>query len=260
MGSVNLMLQLYMLVTSVIHTPYSAIVLQSYTVSRVSINRFTGYNIQQLKFPNRLPMADPIFLAGACMKYSWCTTGCILPSDEYVLTNLLVSGGITDPMAGEKIPCYTIRPAVIYPSPNAVVVATRTEPAMSRRLISHVEDGVYGFTNPECYYSDVGITKQFIYIMLPQAEPVRRVVVRAQYSGEIFNKFQKVEVRVGNTPRSGKDFSANTRLGNIYWGPIQKHNVDIIFAGSVPVVGMYVSIQELKSTGVLSVCTIEVLK
>ena len=87
---------------------------------------------------------------------------CISGVDVF-FTDLVVSGRIIDTLEGDKVPCYTPRPIVLYPGPGATLKAAPTDSKMSVRVKENLIDGVYGREDSECYYGQESYNKQYIY-------------------------------------------------------------------------------------------------
>ena len=231
---------------------------QIYTKSHVSENRLTGSGITkhlQLSDANEATHAR---LLSACMSLSWCEAVCYPPTGLAVLTDMYISSGITDTMAGNKVVCYTKRSAfLVYPSSGASLKATRTDDSMPIRVIENLEDGVYGLTGIECYYAKEK-TNPYILVELPVSKTITRVSLRAQPSGAIDNKFLKLRLRVGDIQPTGKDFSDLSYFGK-YNGGISEYNYDVEIKSAAGVEGKYISIHETSDDQHgMQVCAIEI--
>ena len=65
-----------------------------------------------------------------CSHLGWSACVCQTPDFQYILTNLLVTGGVTDPAPGNKMVCQTRRPRG-----HNILTGTAT-PVSARSLVS----------------------------------------------------------------------------------------------------------------------------
>ena len=229
-----------------------------YTKATVSENRLKGSGIAKHLHSFDDTEITHARLLSACMSLSWCEAVCYPPTGLAVLTDMYISSGATDTMAGNKVVCYTKRPThILYPTRGASLKATQTESGLPARVIENLEDGVYGFIGSECYYAKEK-TNPYILVKLPLSKTITRVSLRAQPSGSIDNKFLKLRLRVGDIQPTGKDFSVLSYFGQ-YNGGITKYNYDVVIKSAAGVVGKYISIHETANVKhTIQVCAIEI--
>ena len=133
--------------------PVNGIESAIYTKSYVSEVRLNGSKIRNDVQPYDDTEITHARIISVCMSLSWCEAVCYPDPGLAMLTDLYISAGITDTMAGNKVVCHTKRPKPLYPSGGASLTATQTDSIMAPRVIENLEDGVYGFIGTECYYA-----------------------------------------------------------------------------------------------------------
>ena len=229
---------------------------QLYFKSYVSESRFPGPEITTQFYPFSDQKATLIRFLFQCTFLEWCEALCFLSSGTAVLTDLYVSGGVTDTMAGNKALCYTKRPRLLYPRSGVSITASKTEITLPSRVIENIEDGVYGFQIDECY-----CTLEFhpyILIELSESRTITKIALRGQPNGQTHNKFVNMVVRVGNIDPIGTDFNALSYFGKHDTG-FPGFNMDVIIENPAGVIGKYISIQEEPIVGLaIQVCAIEI--
>ena len=214
---------------------------QLYFKSYVSENRFLGDKIKTQYYPFSDQRDTHIRFLLLCTFQEWCAALCFLSSGSAVLTDLYVSAGMTDTMAGDKAPCYTKRTRVLYPKRGVSITASNTASNAAVRVIENMEDGVYGFGMGECYYSKAN--RPHILIELSESRSITQIALRTQPAGTTGDKFSNLIVRVGDTEPIGTDFSMLSYFGKYDTDP-PALNTDVIIENAAGVVGKYISIQE----------------
>ena len=204
---------------------------------------------------------NELILSMECEKYAWCSAACLLPNGETILTDLVVSGGITDTKPGTKIKCWTIRPPGIFPSPEATLSGSVHDSYYPNRILGNLADGVYERSWDGCYSTKKIITVyQFVLIELEKPQIIHKVVVRTQpdakYMSERYGNF---EVRVGNKAPTGTDMSSLTLIGS-FDGPLTSDDVDkdLTFTLENPTRAKYISLQEMIASYRIIICHLEV--
>ena len=229
---------------------------QHYFKSYVSESRFPGPELTTQFYPFSDQKSTIGFLS-LCMSLEWCEAMCFLSSGTAVLTDLYVSGGVTDTMTGNKALCFTKRPMVLYPRIGVSITASETAITLPARVIENMEDGVYGFDRDECY-----CTLEFhpyILIELSESRTITKIALRGQPQGHTDNKFVNMEVRVGDIEPIGTDFTALSYFGKHDTG-FPGFNMDVIIENPAGVIGKYISIQEEPIVGLsIQVCAIEII-
>ena len=158
-----------------------------YFKSLVTVSRFDNPSISKVL----RPIADvtDLFVGLICHLQQLGDTCCVLPNNKIIFTNLVVSGGITDPLPGDKALCYTPRPSVIYPSPEASLDGSPSEIKAPQKKLDNLEDGIYGRDINECYSSDsLSRGKCFLLVTLPNSRNLSKVTVWVQPKGANFDK------------------------------------------------------------------------
>ena len=224
--------------------------------STVESSRLAASTIQKTKYA--LKKGGFLGTAMTCNYVAW-ENYCVTAANEITATNLLISGGITDKKSGDKIPCYTTNPRVAFPSNEATFTGAPHFASFSKRTLSNLEDGVYGFDINECFFADY--TQKFIHMVIDFKQPrtLTTVKMRNQNSGKVKEKFNKIEVRAGDTAPIGNDMS-NLKLIGTFDGPTTDDDIDIdlILTAKEPFVGRFVSIQEAVYPAQFQVCHLEV--
>ena len=105
---------------------------------------------------------------------------CRLPDNTVVCTDLIISGKIVDLTPGEKIPCFTSRPSVIFPSASATAISSQEYGPLNNIL-----DGVYGVHLSECFSSNVNNA----FVLITFDHPVKDIVVILAIPTLIFTLF-----------------------------------------------------------------------
>ena len=134
-------------------------------------------------YPFRDQKSTLIRFLSLCSSLEWCETLCFLSSCTAVLTDLYVSGGVTDTMAGNKALCFTKRPIVLYPKSGVSITASATEITLPIRVIENIEDGVYGFQMDECYCTSE--FHPYILIELSESLNISQIALRTQAEANI---------------------------------------------------------------------------
>ena len=229
---------------------------QLYFKSYVSESRFPGPEITTQFYPFSDQKATLIRFLFLCTSLEWCEALCFLSSGTAVLTDLYVSGGVTDTMAGNKALCFTKRPIVLYPKSGVSITASKTEILLPLRVIENIEDGVYGFQMDECYCTME--FHPFILIELSESRNITQIALRGQPIGQTHNKFVNMIVRVGDIEPTGTNFTALSYFGKHDTG-FPGFNIDVIIENTAGVMGKYISIIEKPDVAhSIQVCAIEI--
>ena len=196
-----------------------------------------------------------------CLDRNWCDAFCLLPNKTAILNDLVISGGIEDTKSGEKVVCYTKRPRVIYPTPQATISSSPVDVKYPQRTSANLEDGVYGFDINECFLSPGTNGKKHFLIRFSEPIVVSTVKTRTQKGGGgISSKFKRFEVRGGNSAPVGNDMSQLSLIG-VFNGPATESdkNTDLTFTADPKITAQYISIQEVNSNHDFQICHVEVL-
>ena len=214
---------------------------QLYFKSYVSESRFPGPEITTQFYRFSDQKATLIRFLSLCTSLEWCEALCFLSSGTAVLTDLYVSGGVTDTMAGNKALCFTKRPIVLYPKSGVSITASATQNQNPLRVIENIEDGVYGFQMDECYYTKS--YHPYILIELSESRNITQIALRGQPIGNTGDKFHNTIVRVGDIEPIGTNFTALSYFGKHDTGS-PGFNMDVIIKNASGVMGKYIFIQE----------------
>ena len=195
-----------------------------------------------------------------CLDRNWCDAFCLLPNKTAILNDLVISGGIEDTKSGQKVVCYTKRPRVIYPTPQATISSSPVDVQYPQRISANLEDGVYGFDIEECFRATVSTGKKHFLIGFSKPKVVSNVKVRTQKTGGLQNKFKRFEVRGGNSVPVGNDMS-QLSLIEVFNRPMTETdlNTDLTFTADPKITAQYISIQETDVDVDFQICHLEVL-
>ena len=230
---------------------------QKYSKSYVSEERLSRPRIETLSLPFSNNEETHVRILSVCRLLPWCEAVCLPTSGEAVLTDLYINGGITDTMAGNKVPCFTSRAVPLYPNSEASVKASPTRNDYPARVIEQMQDGVYGFDIEECFSADSD-SNPYIVVEIPESRNITSISFRTQPYGYIGDKFHKFVVRVGDIEPVPKDFSGLSFFAE-HEGGTSQLNIDLVLESVSGVVGKYISIHETTTLDhSFQVCAIEV--
>ena len=227
-------------------------------LSSISIDRLSSEFVTSA---TRQAYINELILSMECEKYAWCSAACLLPNGETILTDLVVSGGITDTKPGTKIKCWTIRPPGIFPSPEATVSGTDNDSGRPNRVVGNLGDGIYRRNDDDCFLAKkTSILDKYVLIKFEKPQLISEVLVRTQPEAKYMSdKFGNFEVRVGNKAPTGTDMSSLTLIGS-FDGPLTTDDVDkdLTFTLENPTRAKYISLQEMVTNFRFCLCHVEV--
>ena len=199
-------------------------------------------------------------VSASCIKLSWCDAFCLLPNKTAILTDLVISGGFEDTKSGQKVVCYTKRPKVIYPSPQATISSSRNRATAPLRIVENFQDGIYGFDNDQCFSAYTAKRLKWIVVNFSEPKVVSRVVIRTGMTVDLIRNFQQLELRGGNSAPFGNDMSLQLTLLGTFFGPIlaSQQNTDLIINVSPKTTVQYISLQEADPATRMDICHLEV--
>ena len=177
-----------------------------------------------------------------CSYLGWCACVCQTPDLQYVLTNLLVTGGVTDPASGNKMVCYTRRRR------GYNILTATASPIFqigSARVLENIVDGIYDFTLAKCYHGkDVPGGQLYYRADLGGVRKINKVVYLSQSAGNMSNKLHDIQILTGNTTTNNND--DYVLIGTQPESP-QNYSQEIVVEGTKPHWGRYVLL--LKTSG-----------
>lgn len=140
----------------------------------------------------------------------------------------------------------------MFPVPGMTLTAGNDGSGMNKRVVDNLANGIYAMDEESCFF---GSNSLFILVTLPTEQTISYVIFRTQPEGFHFhNKFENVEVRVGNRP-STFPYSDYEILGT-YIGEPASLNIDIRIEGP-SLTGKFVSV--VKTSGAhMQVCFMEI--
>ena len=171
-----------------------------------------------------------------CSHLGWCACVCQTPDLQYVLTNLLVTGGVTDPAPGNKMVCYTRRPRGYN---ILTATATPVDAGSPDRVLENVADGIYGFDLSECYLGNhISGSPPFYRADLGGIRKINKVVYLSQPGGYyMYNRLRNMQILTGNTTTNNYD---DYELIGTQLEPPQNYSQEIVVEGTEPHWGRYV--------------------
>ena len=191
-----------------------------------------------------------------CSFSSWCRAVCLINGD-FIMTNMLITGDITDTTAGSLLTCMTSRPRSMFPRPDVVLdgpaAASQHSPP---RVKENLLNGVHAYEKFQCYYPDGEGKDGYILVEFPSVKMISKVIIFNQPAGGMNGKNLKIEVRVGNETSVAPNFQRFALLG-VAPKP-SYHSEEIIIADRAPLWGKFVSIQETDPSSNLQVCFLEI--
>ena len=229
---------------------------QLYFKSLVSESRFPSPEITTQFYPFSDQKSALFRFLSLCASLEWCEVVCFVSSGTAVLTNLYVSAGATDTMAGKMALCFTKRPISLYTKIGVSITASKTHSQFPLRVIENIGDGVYGFQTNECY-----CTQEYhphILIELSAPRNITQIALRCQPDGYTADKFRNVIVRVGDIEPIGTDFTTLSYFGKHDTG-FPGYNMNVIIEKAAGIMGKYISIQDKPNVGhTMQVCDFEI--
>ena len=196
--------------------------------------------------------------AGICLFEDWCLVVCILSEDEIALTNLFVTGRVTDTNGEPLVPCYTVREESLFPTAVTSVSGSPAGPAdcCLDRVVTNLQDGIHNYKVGGCY-GGVDVTPWMI-VDFQSVQKITTVKIMGQpQPRKIEQKFLDVAVRVGNQS-SDPSFDTDPLLAT-FTGPQTVENQMIELTSPTPLWGRYLSIKERDTSfSALVICTLEV--
>ena len=138
---------------------------------------------------------------------------CILPS-EIVLTDLFVTGKVTDYHEGTLVACYTVRPASLFPT--SAVAFTSSDIGISccaDRVPDNLKDGVHNYKASDCFHGMTSIP--YLVVDFQSVQKIASVrIMGLPLERKMEEKFLQVAVRVGNLS-STENFNSSPLLGYV---------------------------------------------
>lgn len=190
-----------------------------------------------------------------CSLLAWCVCVCRQSNGTYILTDLLVTGGVTDTRSGPKVPCWSIRSTpTLFPSPLVSISGSPVLPSQEERTTANLLDGVYGYDISECANCFSSTPLSYILVDLGEVKTISRIVVRNQPAGSKDFTYN-VNIRVGDAPSAG-DFGSYVWFGS-NTGPVD-YNQEIVHEAEEPMKGRFVSFQTLSDGNSVQICHLEI--
>lgn len=186
-----------------------------------------------------------------CSLLPWCVCVCQESDGTFAVTDLLVTGGVTDTQTGTKVPCWSKRPKpAIFPAPQAV--ATSSAAGFPKRKPANLLDGVYGYDIEECSYTDTTDSSAYILVDLSDIKVISRVTIRFQPKGIVEDK-HLFDILVGNASSTGpfdnyKLFASNKHPVSL--------NEEVTHERTDPIYGRYVAFES--GPCCLQICHLEI--
>ena len=215
----------------------------------MSENRLSGEDIttQTNSFPNfRKATAK-------CSYLGWCACVCQTLDLQYLLTNLIVTGGVTDPASGNKMVCYTRRPRGYK---ILTAVASPVFASYPDRVLENNIDGIYGFEFKKCYHgNDVSGSNTFYRADLGVIRKINKVIYLSQPGGNSMSqRLSNIRILTGNTTTNNYDdyVLIGTQLGSP-----QGFSQEIVVGGTEPHWGRYVLLLK-NDNNQLAFCHLEI--
>lgn len=191
-----------------------------------------------------------------CGFKDWCRTVCVLPADDFIFSDMILVGGIIDSDPGDKIACYTKRQRGSYiPSTKISAIGSPTSGDYASRIVDNILDGIYTYRAPLCYLSSTQTENPFILVNLGQVEKIRKVVLISQPRGNMSDKFNDFQVRIGNSSSSGS-FEDYVLIGSV--GDAPELNTEFVIERTNPIYGQYVAIVKFEKP-LFQICHMEIL-
>lgn len=189
-----------------------------------------------------------------CALLAWCVCMCRQSNGTYTLTDLLVTGGVTDTLPGAKVPCLSKRSSsMLFPSLLSSISGSPDNIQFLKRTKANLLEGIYGYDMDECTLVYSVNPLAYILVDLGEVKTISRIVVRNQPRG-LKDTNYNVNIRVGDAPSAG-DFDSYAWFGS-NTDPVD-YNQEFIHQSEVPMKGRFVSFQTISDDSI-QICHLEI--
>lgn len=215
---------------------------------------------QSLRFAQKTDigkLSSFIQAVNRCHRESWCTCLCQYPGKSFIMTNLVVTGGVVDPQGVPIVRCFTKRPPALFPSSSNVARLSSSLSEMTygaAREKENMADGIYDYDFDHCFKTDYSSLPYFL-VDLGSVYKISRVVVRVQEDGTSTN-FENIYVAIGNSSTNGTFTFYDSFAFQV--DPTLAPDTDVVFYPEEPKYGQFLGILKNNTYSYMQFCHLEI--